>query len=142
MSAQHPSLPYLFLLFNHALTPEQHADAQASLGVGEIVEPPEVVRGLWSSLDPEPEGLFEALDAVRQWLAGNARPGDYVLIQGDFGACWLMVRYARENRLHPVYSTTRRQAEELHQPDGTVKLVHHFRHVRFREYGVEETVWP
>ncbi|TVR01595.1 MAG: hypothetical protein EA399_01935 [Desulfovibrionales bacterium] len=128
-------LPNLFLLFNHALTPEQRADARASLEAGEVVEPPEALRGLWSNLPPESEGLFDFLAPIRQWLAGNARPGDFVLIQGDFGACWLMVRYARDNGLRPVYSTTRRQAEELHQPNGTVKLVHHFRHVRFREYG-------
>jgi hypothetical protein len=129
------TIPSLFLLFNHALTPEQHADAQASLGVEAVVLPPEDIRGLWSNLDPDWEGLFEVLAPVRQWLAESARPGDYVLIQGDFGACWLMVRYAFDNLLRPVYSTTRRQAEELPQPDGTVRLVHHFRHVRFREYG-------
>ncbi len=125
----------LFLLFNHTLTPEQHADAQASLGVGTVVVPSKDIRGLWSNLPPEPEGLFDVLDPIRQWLAGNAQVGDVVLIQGDFGACWLMVQYAREQGLLPIYSTTRRLAEELPQPDGSVKLVHHFRHVRFREYG-------
>ncbi len=130
------SAPTLFLLLNHALTPEQHADARTSLGVDAVVAPPEDVRGLWSNLPPELEGLFDALAPVRQWLAGNAQAGDFVLIQGDFGACWLMVLYARDNRLRPIYSTTRRQADELPQPDGSVSLVHHFRHVRFREYGI------
>jgi hypothetical protein len=125
----------LFLLFNHALTPEQYSDAHASLGIGAVVLPPEDLRGLWANLPPEPEGLLDVLAPIRQWLAGNAQAADFVLIQGDFGACWLMVHYARNNSLRPIYSTTRRQAEELPQPDGTVKLVHHFRHVRYREYG-------
>jgi hypothetical protein len=125
----------LFLLFNHALTPEQQTDARASLDVGEVVEPPEAISGLWSNLPPESERLFDVLGPVRQWLAENARPGDYVLIQGDFGACWLMVKYAREHGLCPVYSTSRREAREERLEDGSVRLVHHFRHVRFRVYG-------
>lgn len=135
MPDHNPSLPTLFLLFNHALTPEQRADAQSGLGVGLFIEPPRDVRGLWSNLDPESEGLFEALAPVRQWLAANARPGDFVLIQGDFGACWLMVEQARTLGVTPIYSTTRREAREDHLEDGSVRLMHHFRHVRYRVYG-------
>ena len=64
-----------------------------------------------------------------------AKPGDHVLIQGDFGACCLFVQLALEKDLIPIYSTTRREAQETPQPDGTVKTVHHFRHRRFRRFG-------
>ncbi|MEA3280185.1 MAG: CRISPR-associated protein Csx20, partial [Thermodesulfobacteriota bacterium] len=61
---------------------------------------------------------------------------DYVLIQGDFGACYIMVRFAFEKGFVPVYSTTRREAVEKQQSDGAVKLVHQFKHQVFRKYGV------
>lgn len=81
-------------------------------------------------------GLADYLAPVRDWLAQTAQPGDYVLIQGDFGATYLMVRYALENGLIPVYATTRREAHETLQPDGSVRLTHTFRLQQFRRYGV------
>jgi hypothetical protein len=56
--------------------------------------------------------------------------------QGDFGATYLMVRFALEQGLIPIYATTRRKAREESQADGAVKLTHHFQHQTFRKYGV------
>jgi len=60
---------------------------------------------------------------------------DYVLIQGDFGACYIIVNFAFEIGLIPIYSTTRRAAVEKHENDGSVKLIHQFNHQMFRKYG-------
>ncbi len=128
-------MPTLFLLFNHALTPNQEADARVSLGVDRFVKPPPVVQGLWSRVPPELTELGPYLQPVLDWLEAEAVKGDYLLVQGDFGACYLVVGFAFENGLVPLYSTTVRDAEEEHQPDGSVRLVHTFLHQRFRFYG-------
>lgn len=128
--------PRLIVLFNHTLTESQREDARRSLGAGEILEPPAAVRSLWAEVPPELESLEDYLSPVRSWLVDCARPGDFLLVQGDFGATWLMVRFALEIGLVPVYSTTRRAAAEEPQPDGSVRLTHRFQHVRFRRYGV------
>lgn len=125
----------LFLLFNHNLTQAQESDAREGLGVRKIVAPPQNLQTLWSNLPPELENLRDVLAPIREWLASKARPDDIVLIQGDFGACWLMVEHARSMGLRAVYSTTRREAVEERLDDGSVRLVHTFRHVRFRQYG-------
>lgn len=125
----------LFALFNHRLTGAQQADARDSLGCERIVEPPEPVRALWAGLPPEVEALGAQLEPVRDWLTAEARAGDAVLVQGDFGAVYLMVRWCLDRGLVPVYATTRRQAAEQHAADGTVRTSHVFRHVRFRRYG-------
>jgi hypothetical protein len=75
------------------------------------------------------------LAPLRDWLTATAHPGDFVLIQGDFGAAYLMVNFALEKGLIPIYSTTRRSVEEERLSDGSVKLVRRFRHERFRIYG-------
>ncbi|GBC63133.1 hypothetical protein DENIS_4126 [Desulfonema ishimotonii] len=126
----------LFLLFNHTLTPAQEADARASLGVDRIVTPPQDLRAVWSGVPPDLPEISPYLKAVRDWLLAEARLADYVLIQGDFGACYLMVRFAFDFGMIPVYATTRREAVEEPQPDGTIKITHHFNHRRFRKYGV------
>ena len=125
----------LFLIFNHTFTPEQAADARQTLGVETIVSMPDAVRDSWGQIPPDRSAISDYLEPVRTWLADQARPGDYVLVQGDFGACYLMVRFAFDADLIPIYATTRREADETVQPDGSVTLTHRFRHVAFRRYG-------
>ena len=128
-------MPTLFILFNHTLTPAQEADARQSLGAADIVEPPADIRRLWAGVPPEEDGLDEYLAPVRAWLDSVAAAGDFVLVQGEFGATFLMVNHCRANGYVPVYSTTRREAEEERLPDGSVRVRHVFSHVRFRAYG-------
>ncbi len=128
--------PSLFLIFNHTFTAAQEQAAAGQLGVGEIVALPPELQALWSQVPPELPELRHYLQPLCRWLAAQAQPGDVVLIQGDFGATYLMVNFALAQGLIPVYATTRRQAREDHLPDGTVKMVHHFQHQMFRRYGV------
>lgn len=130
-----PSQPSLFLLFNHRLTAQQEADARASLGVTRIVSPPSAIQSLWSEVPSEADTLTGYLAPVCAWLAEAAQPGDFALIQGEFGATWQMANQALNLGLIPIYSTTRREAVEEHGEDGRVHLRHTFAHVRFRKYG-------
>ncbi|MDA8308853.1 MAG: CRISPR-associated protein Csx20 [Deltaproteobacteria bacterium] len=125
----------LFLIFNHRFTREQEADAAATLGVKRIIEPPADLQDLWGDIPPDLPAIEDYLGPLRQWLVSLAAPGDYVLIQGDFGACFLMASFAFTHGLTPVYSTTRREAVEQVEPDGAVRLTHLFRHRTFRRYG-------
>jgi hypothetical protein len=128
-------MPNLFLIFNHELTSLQKDSAFKELGVGLFYKfPPELER-VWSQIPPYINGLTEYLKPIIQWLSASAKSCDYVLIQGDFGACYLMVQTAFQLGLIPIYSTTRREATEAHGADGTVQLMHQFKHVIFRKYG-------
>lgn len=128
--------PSLFLLFNHELTPRQEEDARASLRVSDIREPPSEVKSMWRRIPPELKGIDAYLSPIKAWLEEEAQKGDFVLIQGDFGACFIMVRFAFEREMIPVYSTTDREADEAHHENGSITLTHHFKHVTFRQYGV------
>ena len=125
----------LLLLFNHRLTHTQEVDARENLGVEQIVAPPSEISKRWAGVPPEIDDLGSWLVPVTRWLTEMARPGDYVLIQGEFGATLLVVNEAFRLGLIPVYSTSRRQAVEEHMPDGSVHLSHVFTHVRFRRYS-------
>jgi hypothetical protein len=122
-------------LFNHRLTGLQEEDARRSLGVEEIIHLPKSLRPVWNSVPPETEKIYDFLEPIRSWVLEASRTGDCLLIQGDFGASYLMVNFAIERGLVPIYSTTGRVAVEEHGSDGSVRLVHNFRHVRYRKYG-------
>ena len=128
-------IPRLFLLFNHKITALQKADAHASLGVARIVEPPEELLRLWRRIPPDLRKIESFLSPIQDWLTARAEKGDFILIQGDFGACFLMVRFAFEKGFVPIYSTTEREAVETHGEDGSVTLTHRFQHRIFRRYG-------
>ncbi|WP_457573892.1 CRISPR-associated protein Csx20 [Desulfolithobacter sp.] len=125
----------LYLLFNHAMTPEQEREAREVLEVDSIHEPPPDIRFLWQAIPSDAATLEEVLSPVFAWLENTLHPGDYLLVQGEHGATCLVVHHAHEKGIIPIYATTRRQAEEQRLDDGSVRLVHTVRHVRFRTYG-------
>jgi hypothetical protein len=127
----------MFLMFNHSLSKDQETDARHIWGTQlQFVELPRQLKALWAQIPADKEMLFDTLAPFRTWLEKASCPNDLVLIQGDFGATWLMVHYALNNNLLPVYSVTARQAREETAPDGTVKTTHLFKHRMFRIYGV------
>ncbi len=125
----------LLLLFNHNITPLQESHARRSLKVTRIVEPPEEIKNLWKGLPPDLPAIDGYLAPVRSWLSEQAAEGDFLLVQGDFGATYLMVCFALEKGLVPIYSTTERATRERLSEDGAVELSHVFRHRMFRLYG-------
>ena len=123
------------MIFNHRITSLQEQDARQSLGVDRITDLPPDLINLWRQIPPDLHGIDGYLEPIKAWLKGNSDKGDYVLIQGDFGACFMMVNFALEQGLIPVYSTTEREAVEEHGDNGTIKLTHQFKHHIFRRYG-------
>ena len=128
-------MPQLHLLFNHHLTPAQEADAKEHLGAETFFYPSDDIRSLWSQIPPDLTSLSDYLRPIHTWLETQAVVGDFVLIQGDFGACYTMVQASFQLNLIPIYSTTRREAVENQLPDGSTQLTHQFRHVIFRKYA-------
>lgn len=126
-------MPHLHLLFNHALTPDQERDARTSWGVDTIVSLPQALQNLWSAIPPELDALDTYLAPIIEHLDREARERDLLLVQGDFGATYIVVRYALERSLVPLYATTRRESVD-EVVEGKVVKRSLFSHVRFRTY--------
>ncbi len=124
----------LFLIFNHTFTDNQRKDAVDSLGVDRFVDMQRDMKTIWRNIPPELLEIEDYLEPIQTWLKANASEDDFALIQGDFGACYIMVNYAFKLGLVPIYSTTRRETEEEVLQDGSVKLTHQFQHQIFRRY--------
>jgi len=126
-------LPDLYLLFSHELTERQKREAYVDLGVGEICYLPRDLKELWSQIPPEIPKVAEYLQPVKEWLEERVNEGDYILIQGDFGATYQMVKWAFSKNCRPVYATTKRRAVEIRN-NGEIITNRVFEHVRFRFY--------
>jgi hypothetical protein len=127
----------MFLLFSHRLTAEKRDDANKSFGVEQFISLPRDLQELWGNIPTKNESISSYLSPLKSWLKENASKNDFILIQGDFGATYIMVNYCFSQGLQPVYATTKREVVERSLPDGTVKTERLFKHQIFRRYEKE-----
>ncbi len=125
-----------FLIFSHELTRDQEKDLRDNWNVQQIISMPEELENLWRNVPPHLTELREFLTPIFQWIERAGTRGDLALIQGDFGATYLLVNEAFRIGLIPVYSTTRRIIEEEILPSGEVRQNRIFKHEIFRVYGI------
>jgi len=123
----------MILLFSHKLTESQKEDAIENLGVDEFISLDEKTQSIFSNIPPELDKIGEYLNPVKEFVLKNSVNGDYVLIQGDFGAVCEMVKFTKAQYLKAIYSTTKRETIEEKKDDKIIKTSY-FRHVRFRKY--------
>lgn len=125
----------MFLLFSHTLTQSQIDDAKENLAIEEFISLTSDLQTIWSNIPSDMVLLNDYLLPFRNYLVENSEHEDVVLIQGDFGAVYQMVNFAKTLGLKTVYATTRRVIEEVVIDNKTVKKSI-FEHRRFREYGI------
>lgn len=123
----------LHLLFNHTLTQEQTSDAKASLLCEEFVTLPQELQELWSNVPSGLESLEKYLKPIKEYARANVQKDDFVLVQGDFGATYIMVNFLKSLGTKPIYATTSRDVLEIREGDKVIKKSI-FKHERFREY--------
>ena len=127
----------MICLFSHTLTEAQRAEAYAVFGVAEIIPLPTALQQLWSQVPPAnegEEGAEKTLAGALQYLSDESRPGDFVLVQGDFGLTFAVAAWCLDTERVPVYATTNRSAVETVYPDGRIEMKHTFLHAGFRRY--------
>ncbi|HOM11356.1 MAG TPA: CRISPR-associated protein Csx20 [Spirochaetota bacterium] len=122
------------VLMNHRMTESQIEDAVNALKVEKFIFPPENLQKIWEQIPADNEDILDIVEPVLQWLLDNSNEGDYIFVQGDFGATLLVVSWAFKHDRIPVYSTTQRKYESTINEKGEVVNVHTFKHVRFRRY--------
>ncbi len=122
------------LLFSHKLTPAQNKDIKTSLGAKKIYNLPLELQSIWSQVPTDKDLIFnDYLEDIKKFLMDNLNSGDFVLVQGDFGATYHMVNFCKLNGFIPVYSVNKRIAKEFIE-NGIIKKYSEFKHEFFREY--------
>ena len=119
-----------FTLINHTLTSEQEEDARKNLNVDKFIN---ITDAMWSDIDPSEKSVIKFVEAYKDKLKKQAKVGDVWLVQGDFGATYNMIRFAKNMGLIAVYATTNRIVSEQVE-NGKVVIKREFKHARFREY--------
>lgn len=124
-----------FLIFSHQLTQQQRTDLRNHWQVKQVIALTHEHASIWSRIPPDAVELKPLLQPIVFWLRTAAKPQDLVLIQGDFGATYILVEECFRLNLIPVYSTTKRTLQESALPNGDIRQERFFKHVLFRVYG-------
>lgn len=120
----------MYILMSHTMTEQQCSNAQDALQVDSFAVVP---SDAWSQIPAEFESIEECLVDIKTYLGEKASKEDYLLVQGDYGATFIMVQFAKEIGLIPVYATSMRKSYEAVNGEK-VTTVREFQHVRFRKY--------
>ncbi len=121
-------------VISHEPSPEQIQELKTKWNAREIVKMPEDIAARWRSIPPNAESIEKEILPVKKWIDEICKPGDLVIIQGDYGASFMLAGYVKEIGNVPLYATTERKVEENIADDGSVEQRRLFRHVRFRKY--------
>lgn len=124
----------LGLLFSHSLTENQKKDAADSLAIENLLALPEDLQEKWSNVPVDLDNLDDFLEPIKLWVEENFQEGDYILVQGDFGASYKMVKFLKERGYIPIYSTSKRSVVERKGSDGDIIVERVFSHEAYRAY--------
>ena len=120
------------LLFSHQLTENQEKELVENFKVKKIVSLSSELQEMWSNVSIK-ENYKENLDKIKKYIAENFNENDVMLVQGNWGYTYNIVKWSIEKKLFPVYSYTERNVEEIKDGEN-VKKISYFKHVKFIEY--------
>lgn len=124
-----------FVLMNHELLKSQIRELNHvfKIQTADFCYLPESLRAFWRNISPAGSLPVEWLSEIIDYLAKQSDPGDYIVVQGDFGCTYFVVNWAFQNNRIPLYATTRRDAREVVSETG-VEIKRFFVHDHFRKY--------
>ena len=120
------------LLFSHQLTESQEKELVENFKVKKIVSLSSELQEMWSNVSIK-ENYKENLEKIKKYIEENFNENDVMLVQGNWGYTYNIVKWSIEKRLVPVYSYTERNVEEIKDGEN-VKKISYFKHVKFIEY--------
>lgn len=120
------------LLFSHQLTENQEKELVENFKVKKIVSLSSELQEMWSNVSIK-ENYKENLEKIKKYIEENFNENDVMLVQGNWGYTYNIVKWSIEKKLIPVYSYTERNVEEIKDGEN-VKKISYFKHVKFIEY--------
>lgn len=120
------------LLFSHQLTENQEKELVENFKVEKIVSLSSELQEMWSNVSIK-ENYKENLEKIKKYIEENFNENDVMLVQGNWGYTYNIVKWSIEKKLVPVYSYTERNVEEIKDGEN-VKKISYFKHVKFIEY--------
>jgi len=122
----------IYCLLNHELTSKQKEELFPEYGANNIIYPPAAVSALWAGIPTDKELTKVHFEPFTAWLR-DAKPGDVLILQGEFGATFALTDFALQKGLIPVCAVSKRVSREIREGE-VVRKTNDFEHICFRRY--------
>ena len=120
------------LVFSHQLTGNQEIELLEKYKVEKIEKLPEELQYMWSNVSIKKD-YKENLEKIKKYIVNNFNSKDIMVIQGNWGYTYNLVKWSINNGFLPLYSYTERNVEEIKDGEN-VKKISYFKHIKFIEY--------
>lgn len=120
------------LVFSHEMTENQEKELNEVYNVEKIEKLPKDLQEIWSNVSIE-KNYKENFEKIKKYVEENFNKNDVILIQGNWGYTYGLVKWSIEKGLIPVYSYTERNVEEIKDGEN-IKKISYFKHVKFVKY--------
>ena len=114
------------------MTENQEKELNEVYNVEKIEKLPKDLQEIWSNVSIE-KNYKENFEKIKKYVEENFNKNDVILIQGNWGYTYGLVKWSIEKGLIPVYSYTERNVEEIKDGEN-VKKISYFKHVKFVKY--------
>ena len=109
------------LLFSHQLTENQEKELVENFKVKKIVSLSSELQEMWSNVSIK-ENYKENMEKIKKYIEENFNENDVMLVQGNWGYTYNIVKWSIEKKLVPVYSYTERNVEEIKDGENVKKI--------------------
>lgn len=120
------------LLFSHQLTENQAKELMEDFEVKKILNLPTELQEMWSNVSIK-ENYTENLEKIKKYIEINFNKDDVILVQGNWGYTYNLVKWSIDNDLLPIYSYTERNVKEIKDGEN-IKKISYFKHIKFIKY--------
>lgn len=121
------------LVFSHEMTENQEKELREIYGVEIIENLPKELQKMWSNVSIK-ENYKENFERIKKYVGENFSENDLIVVQGNWGYTYSLVKWAIDKNYIPVYSYTERNVEEIKDGEN-VKKISYFKHIKFVKYS-------
>ena len=101
-------------------------------GAEKVEKLPEDLQRIWSNVSIKKD-YEENLEKIKEYIEKKFNTNDIMVIQGNWGYTYSLVKWSIEKGFIPVYSYTERNVEEIKEGEN-IKKISYFKHIKFVEY--------
>lgn len=120
------------LVFSHEMTENQEKELNKTYGAEKVEKLPEDLQRIWSNVSIKKD-YEENLEKIKEYIEKKFNTNDIMVIQGNWGYTYSLVKWSIEKGFIPVYSYTERNVEEIKEGEN-IKKISYFKHIKFVEY--------
>lgn len=123
----------VIVFLSHKINEEQKKELLEEFKIQDLIFLTDELQDIWSDVKCD-DSYYIGIEKMKKFMIENLREGDYIIVQGNWGYVYELVKLAKEKGIHAIYSFSYRNSEEEILKDGISLKLSKYKHIKFIEY--------